>query len=229
VSSLCALTASIAHEINQPLAGIVANASACLLKLTADQPNLEGALETARRTMRDAYRVSDVIKRLRALFCRSEPRSEAVDMNEAAQEVVALSLGEIRKRLMVLREEYADDPPIVIGDRVQLQQVILNLVLNAMDAMSDVHARQRLLVIKTERDGNGEGRVSVRDAGIGLDGEASKRLFEPFYTTKSGGMGIGLSISRSIIDGHGGRLWAAPNNGPGTTFSFSIPGKTCGG
>jgi signal transduction histidine kinase len=222
IMSLGALTASIAHEVNQPLSGIVTNAGTCLRMLAADPPDLDGARETARRTLRDGNRASDVITRLRALFAKKAATAEVVDLNEAAREVLALSLSDLQRRRCILHPELAGDLPPVLGDRIQLQQVILNLLLNAADAMSGVEDRPRQLVIKTERDDSNRVRLCVRDAGIGLGPQAAK-LFEPFYTTKSEGMGIGLSVSRSIIESHHGRLWAAPNDGPGATFTFSVP------
>jgi PAS domain S-box-containing protein len=223
VTSLGALTASIAHEINQPLLGIITNGSTCLRMLNADPPNVEGARETARRTIRDGNRASDVITRLRELFAKKEVTTESVDLNEATREVVALSRDELQRNRVVLMMELADDLPPVTGDRVQLQQVILNLLLNASDAMNTVDDRPRQVVIRTERGEGDRVRLSVQDAGVGFDPQAADRLFDAFYTTKSNGMGIGLSISRSIIESHGGRLCAAPNGGPGATFSFSIP------
>jgi C4-dicarboxylate-specific signal transduction histidine kinase len=223
VMSLGVLTASIAHEVNQPLSGIVTNASTCLRLLAAEPPNIAGALETARRTIRDAHRASEVIARLRALFNKKDAPSEAVDLNEATREVIALSLSELQRNRIVLRLDLADDLPLVTSDRVQIQQVILNLVRNASDAMSSVDDRPRQLLIRTERDEGDRVRLSVRDAGIGFDPQGTNRLFEAFYTTKHDGMGIGLSVSRSIVESHRGRLWAAVNDGPGATFSFSIP------
>ena len=223
VMSLGALTASIAHELNQPLSGIVTNASAGLRMLGADVPNLDGARETLRRTLRDGNRASDVITRLRALFSKRERASEFVDLNDAAREVIALSRCELIESRVVLRQELAADLPCVTGDRVQLQQVILNLLLNALDAMSEVHDRPRELVIRTASDESDSVRVTVQDAGVGLDTERTERLFDAFYTTKADGMGIGLSVSRSIIETHGGRIWAVPNEGPGSAFSFSLP------
>jgi C4-dicarboxylate-specific signal transduction histidine kinase len=223
VSSLGALTASIAHEVNQPLSGIITNAGTCLRMLAADPPNVAGARETARRTIRDGNRASDVVTRLRALFARKSTAIESVDLNEAAREVIALSRDELRRAQVTPRAELADDLPPVMGDRVQLQQVILNLLRNASDAMSGVDDRARQLVIRTERDDGGHVRLTVRDTGVGLDPRTAARLFEAFYTTKSSGMGIGLSVSRSIIESHRGRLWAAANDGPGATFAFSIP------
>ena len=223
VTSLGVLTASIAHELNQPLSGIITNASTCLRMLAAAPPNVEGARETAKRTIRDGNRASELITRLRALFSKKESATEPVDLNEAAQEVIALSLSELQRNRVILRPEFADDLPVVTGDRVQLQQVILNLLKNASDAMRAVNDRPRQLQIRTERGTDDQVRLTVQDSGVGLDPQAMDRLFQAFYTTKNDGMGIGLSVSRSIIERHHGRLWAEPNDGPGATFSFSIP------
>jgi PAS domain S-box-containing protein len=223
VTALSALTASIAHEVNQPLAGIITNAAACLRMLAADPPNLEGARATAQRTIRDGNRASEVIQRLRTLFARKPPSMGPVELNDAAGEVLALSSSELQRRRVVLRTDFAEDLPPVSGDRVQLQQVILNLILNAADAMSGVDDRPRDLWVATARDEMGKVTLSVRDAGAGIEAQNLERLFDTFYTTKAEGMGIGLSISRSIIQGHEGRLWASANDGPGVTFSFSIP------
>ncbi len=225
VTSLGALTASIAHEVNQPLSGIITNASTCLRMLDADPPNVEGARQTAQRTIRDGHRASDVITRLRALFSKKAPTTESVDLNEAIREVIALSRSELQRNQVISRIELADDLPPVTGDRVQLQQVVLNLLLNAADAMAGIDDRPKQLIVRTERD-EGDVRLSVQDAGVGFGSQSVDKLFEPFYTTKNGGMGIGLAVSRSIIESHHGRLWATPNDGPGATFSFSIP---CGG
>jgi len=223
VTSLGVLTASIAHEVNQPLSGIVTNASTCLRMLAADPPNVDGARETARRTIRDGNRASEVITRLRALYGKKEPTIESVDLNEATREVIALSLSELQRNRVILRPELADDLPPVTGDRVQLQQVILNLIRNGSDAMSSVDDRPRQLLIRTEQDEGDRVSLTVQDAGTGFDPQAVDRLFEGFYTTKNDGMGIGLSVSRSIIESHHGRLWATLNKGPGAAFSFSIP------
>jgi signal transduction histidine kinase len=223
VSSLGALTASIAHEVNQPLTGIIANASTCVRMLAVDPPNLEGARETLRRLIRDGDRAADVIKRLRALFSKGDPTPEAVDLNSATREVVALALTELQRGRVVLRAELSEDLPTVTGDRVQLQQVILNLLLNACEAMSGIVDRSRQVMIRTVMDGDDQVTLSVEDTGLGIDSDNADKLFEAFYTTKKGGMGIGLSVSRSIIESHHGRLWARPNAGPGATFSFSIP------
>jgi C4-dicarboxylate-specific signal transduction histidine kinase len=222
------LTASIAHEVNQPLSGIITNASTCLRMLAADLPNIDGARETARRTIRDGYRASEVITRLRALFGKKDPTTESVDLNDATREVITLSLSKLRRDRVSLRTELANDLPLVTGDRVQLQQVILNLLQNASDAMSAVDDRPRQLLIRTEREEGNRVRLTVQDAGVGFDSQAADRIFEAFYTTKNHGMGIGLSVSRSIIENHHGRLWATPNDGPGATFSFSIPRRSEG-
>ena len=222
-TSLGALTASIAHEVNQPLAGIMTNASTCRRMLAADPPDVAGARETAQRAIRDAERAAQVIKRLRALFARKGTTSESLDLNEATREVVALSLSELQRNRVILRTELADDLPRVQGDRVQLQQVILNLLLNASEAMSTIDTRPRVLLVRTEPDQDLHVRLSVQDAGSGYLPEEAGRLFEAFYSTKKDGMGIGLSVSRSIIESHHGRLWATRNEGPGATFSFSVP------
>ena len=222
-TSLGVLTASIAHEVNQPLSGIITNAGTCLRMLDTNPPNLEGARETARRTIRDGHRASDVIARLRTLYSRKEPALEAMDLNEAAREVMALSLAEIQKNGVTLRQEFADGLPPARGDRIQLQQVILNLLRNAADAVSTIDGRPKEMLIRTERDQGDQIRLSVKDSGIGFTPQVAGKIFEAFYTTKTDGMGIGLSISRSIIEAHQGRLWATANEGPGSTFSFTIP------
>lgn len=223
ITSLGVLTASIAHEINQPLSGIITNASTCLRMLSADPPNVDGARETVRRTIRDGNRASDVITRLRTLYSKKEPSPQSMDLNEATREVTALWLSELQRTGVMLRYELADDLPAAAGDRIQLQQVILNLLRNAADAMSTVDDRPRELLIRTERDEANQVRLSIKDSGVGLTTQAAEKIFEAFYTTKTDGMGIGLSISRSIIEAHRGRLWATPNDGPGSTFSFAIP------
>jgi PAS domain S-box-containing protein len=224
VTSLSALTASIAHEVNQPLSGIITNAGTCLRMLDATPPNIDGALETARRTIRDGNRAAHVIQRLRALFSKEEFTLETLDLNEAAREVIALSSNDLQQNRVVVHLDLAQDLPKVTGDRVQIQQVILNLIRNASEAMGGLQDRQRRLLIKTARENGDRVRLTVRDAGMGLAAESLNSLFAPFYTTKSGGMGIGLYVSRSIIERHQGHLWAEPNeNGPGATFSFYIP------
>jgi C4-dicarboxylate-specific signal transduction histidine kinase len=223
VMSLGALTASIAHEVNQPLSGIITNASTCMRMLDADPPNVDGARETAKRTIRDGRRAADVITKLRALFTHKDGTTELVDLNEAAREVIALSRTELERNRVITKIELDDELPPVMGDRVQLQQVILNLLRNGSDAMSDVDNRPRELLLRTEVEEAGRVRLSVQDAGVGCEPQSLDRLFQTFYTTKEEGMGIGLAVSHSIIENHRGRLWATPNDGPGVTFSFSIP------
>ena len=226
VMTLGALTASIAHEVNQPLSGIITNATTCLDMLGDDPPDLEGARVTAQRTLRDGNRASEVIKRLRVMFSHRQPTTELVDLNDAAREVLALSSSELQTCRVVLQTDFDADLPLVNGDRVQLQQVILNLILNAADAMRTVDDRPRnLLIVASPEDAN-HVRLSVCDSGVGIDPKDLDKLFNAFYTTKSQGMGMGLSISRSIIENHKGRLWASANDGPGATFSFSIPCKS---
>ncbi|WP_181174868.1 PAS domain S-box protein [Mesorhizobium sp. B2-8-9] len=223
IMSLGALTASIAHEVNQPLSGIITNAGTCLRMLAADPPNVDGARETARRTIRDGNRAADVIARLRSLFTKKAVTIEPVDLNEAVREVIALSWNDFQRRRVVLRTELDDGLQPVGGDRIQLQQVIMNLLRNAVDAMNEVEDRPRRLLIRSEAGGDDLVRLSVQDAGIGFGPLGAEKLFQAFYTTKSEGMGIGLSVSRSIVESHGGRLWAEGNNGPGATFFVSIP------
>ena len=224
--TLSALTAPIAHEVNQPLAGIVTNANTGLRMLAASPPNVEGARAAAQRTLRDANRATEVIKRLRSMFTRGEPSTEPVDLNEAAREVITLSSSDLQRNSVIVHTELAEDLPRIDGDRVQLQQVILNLIANASDAMSGVTGRPKRLVIRTERSADADVKLTVEDSGAGFKPETATRLFEAFYTTKKNGMGVGLSISRSIIENHHGRLWAIPkDNGPGAAFSFSIPGQ----
>jgi signal transduction histidine kinase len=164
-----------------------------------------------------------VIQRLRTLFARKQPKTEPLDLNEAAREVLALSASELQRNRVTLRTEFDENLPTVKGDRVQLQQVILNQILNAADAMREVEDRPRDLLVATACEDASRVRLSVRDCGVGIDPQAFEKLFDPFYTTKSHGMGIGLSISRSIIESHEGRLWASIHYGPGATFSFSVP------
>jgi C4-dicarboxylate-specific signal transduction histidine kinase len=224
VTSLGVLTASIAHELNQPLSGIITNANTCLRMLAADPPDVDGARETARRTIRDGNRASEMIARLRAMFSKKESTTEPVDLNEAIREVIALSSSELQRNRVVIQAELADDLPTITGDRIQLQQVIVNLLRNASDAMVDVHDRPRQLLIRTEREDGGGVRANVRDVGVGVDPQAMDKMFDAFYTTKTDGMGIGLSVSRSIVERHHGRLWVERNDdGPGATFSVSIP------
>ena len=223
VTALSAMSASIAHEIGQPLTGILTNATVCLHMLQAEPPNLDGARLTASRTIRDAARASEVLERQRAMFARKQPQMEPVDLNETAREVLALSSGELSRDRVIVKTVLSEEIPPALGDRIQLQQVLLNLVLNAADAMSEVHDRPRQLLLATARQDDNRVIMSVSDSGLGIDPLDSEKLFEPFHTTKAKGMGIGLTISRSIIESHGGRIWATANDGPGATFSFSIP------
>jgi PAS domain S-box-containing protein len=222
VMTIGQLTASIAHEVSQPLSGIITNASTCLRMLSSDPPNVDGARETAHRTIRDGNRATDVITRLRTLFSKKQINVEPLDLNEAAREVIVLLSSELHKNRVILQHQFGAHLPAVMGDRVQLQQVILNLIRNASDAMGIVNDRPRQLTIRTELDGEGV-RVSVQDSGVGFDPEVIDRLFQSFFTTKQEGMGIGLSLSRSIVEAHRGRMWATRNDGPGATFAFSIP------
>jgi PAS domain S-box-containing protein len=228
VATLGALTASIAHEVNQPLSGIITNTTTCLSMLEDDPPDLEGARVTVQRTLRDGNRASEVIKRLRSMFSHKRPTTEPVDLNEAAREVLALSSSELQVARVILRTDFDAGLPVISGDRVQLQQVILNLILNATDAMRALDDRPHNLQVVTAREGTDQVRLSVCDSGVGIDSQNLEKLFNAFYTTKSHGMGVGLSISRSIIESHQGRLWATANDGPGATFSFSIPCKSKG-
>lgn len=221
-TSLGVLTAAMAHEVSQPLAGILMNASTCVRMLDGDSPNVEGALETARRTIRDGNRASEVITKLRKLFSKKEVAVELFDLNEAAREVVTLMLADLQRNRLAIRQEFSDDLSPILGDRTQIQQVILNFLRNASDSLDSVEGRARQLIIRTDEDADSV-HLAVRDTGVGFDGEAAAKLFEAFYTTKTGGMGIGLSVSRSIIEAHHGRIWAEANDGPGSTFAFSMP------
>ena len=223
ILSLGQMSAAIAHEVNQPLSGIITNASTCLRTLSADPPDIETALETARRTIRDGNRATEVIARLRALFSNRSITFEGIDINDAVNEVVALSASDQRRNGAAVTTSFATALPPVKGDRVQLQQVINNLLRNAIDAVSGVDDRLRLIEIRTEIGKNGQVRVAVSDNGIGLQPDGASRIFEAFYTTKNDGMGIGLSVCRSIIESHGGRLWYQLNEGPGVTMYLSVP------
>jgi len=224
VMSLGALAASIAHEVNQPLSGIVTNANTCLRMLAAAPPNIDGALETARRTIRDGNRASEVIVRLRALFQRKDFAADVVNVNQAACEVVALSAQDLGRRGITLVTDLDENLPEVFGDRVQLQQVILNLLLNAADALNAVDRASRRIVLSTTIQDDCV-QLSVCDNGTGLSPEELTKVFDAFYTTKNDGMGIGLSVSQSIIERHQGRLWASTNADGGATFSFALPSQ----
>jgi PAS domain S-box-containing protein len=231
VTALGELTASIAHEISQPLAAVVTNADASLRWLSGDSPDLDEARAAIRRISRDGRRAGDVISRMRSLFKKAGPAKDQLNLNEAIEEVVTLTEIEARRTKVALRTELAADLPPITGDRVQLQQVVVNLILNAIEAMAMVKDRERELVIRTELSEGDEIRVVIRDSGIGIDPLSAERIFDAFHTTKPGGLGMGLSISRSIVENHGGRLWAISNDGPGATFQFtllrsaSVPGQ----
>jgi C4-dicarboxylate-specific signal transduction histidine kinase len=222
VMTMGELTASIAHEVNQPLSAIVNNGNACLRWLAGDSPNHDEAREAARRIIRDGNRASEVIARIRALSRKTGTEKEQLDLNEAIQEIVTLTQGELRRNGVALRTELAADLPRIAGDRVELQQVVLNLIMNGIEAMSGVCDRARELVIRTQSGEAEQVWVIVQDSGIGLDSSSIEGIFAPFYTTKREGMGMGLAISRSIIEAHGGRLWAIQNDGPGATFQFTL-------
>ena len=223
VTTLGVLAASIAHEVSQPLTGMAVNASTCLHMLAGVSPNLDDVRETVQRALRDCHRASEVVSRLRALVTGREVTAAKLDLNEIARETIALVSGELRTRRVAVRADLADGFLPVTGDCVQLQQVVLNLILNAADAMSSVEDRPRQLVITTERDSGNRICLAVQDTGIGFTPDAAARLFEAFYTTKRDGMGVGLAISRTIIESHGGVLSATSNQGRGATFSFSLP------
>jgi PAS domain S-box-containing protein len=223
VTAMGELAASIAHEVNQPLAAVVTNGNAGLRWLAAASPNLGEAREALGRIIRDGNRASDVIARIRALLKKTSIEKERLNMNEAIQDVIAIAQGEMRRNGVTLRTELSEDLPSVIGDRVQLQQVALNLIMNGIEAMSAVGDRPRELVVATQMDGADGLHVTVQDSGIGLEPQNPQRIFDAFYTTKREGMGMGLSISRSIIEAHNGRLWATSNDGPGATLHFTLP------
>src|SRR6266481_7172260 len=226
MTTLGEVTASFAHELNQPLTAIVNNANACLGLLPSGPQELDEVREALADIVSDADRASAIIERVRGLAKRSPPEKVPLRLVDVVDDVVALAGAESVARGVAIRTDVAADLPVVLGDRVQLLQVLLNLVVNGMDAMSTVDVPERRLEIggrPDTRDGSPAARISVQDRGVGLDAGKMDRLFEAFYTTKAHGMGMGLAISRSIIEAHGGRLWALPNRGPGATFSFSLP------
>jgi C4-dicarboxylate-specific signal transduction histidine kinase len=222
VMTMGELTALIAHEINQPLAAVVTNANACLRWLMGPIPNLDEAREALARITRDGNRASDVIGRIRALVKKSGTEKARLDLNEAIQEVVGLVQSEIQKSGVTLQMELADDLPQILGNRVQLQQVILNLVMNGIEAMDTVTDRPREILIRSCEHESDQLLIAVQDSGVGIDSQNLGKIFDAFYTTKPQGMGMGLAISRSIVENHGGRLWAVPNDSPGATFQFTL-------
>jgi PAS domain S-box-containing protein len=222
VTTMGELAASIAHEVNQPLVGVVTNASAGLRLLAGVSPNLLEAREAMRAIIRDGNRAADVVSRMRGLFKKARPAKEPVNINEAIEEVVLLTRSEVRRNRVALRMELATNLPLVMADRVQIQQVILNLILNGLQAMRAVEDRERVMVVRTQRDDGDQIRVAVQDCGVGIDPLSAERIFDAFHTTKPGGIGMGLTISRSIVESHGGRLWVTANDGPGATFQFTV-------
>ena len=224
VMTTAELATSIAHEVNQPLGSILASVGPCLRWLNAQPPDLASARRALERIATDAERASQVISRIRALVRREPPRHERVDVNQVISEVIALTRDQMHSHDVALQSELAADLIVVHGDRVQLQQVILNLIANAIEAMSTIRDRRRQLAILSANDGGGV-RVEVRDCGPGVDPDGAERIFEPFYTTKADGIGMGLWICRSIIEAHGGRLWVTPNPPRGAAFQFSLPGR----
>jgi C4-dicarboxylate-specific signal transduction histidine kinase len=228
VMTLGELTASIAHEVNQPLAAVVTNAQACLRWLALETPHPDEARAAVERIVRDSNRASEVIQRIRALAKKAEPQMVALDINDVIREAISLEQREMLSQRVSLRTELASALPPVLGDRVQLQQVVINLVMNALEAMAPVTDRPRDMLIRSHQDDANEVLVAVRDSGMGIDSENAERLFNAFFTTKPSGMGMGLSISRSIIVAHGGRLWVSPNADHGATFQFTLPSSSQG-
>ncbi len=223
VTTMGELSASIAHEVMQPIAATVNNAQAALRFLNAQPPNLEDAREALGATVKAGNRSTDVIGRIRALVKKAPPRKDALEINGAILEVIALTRGEVVKNGVSVQTQLAEGLPLIQGDRVQLQQVILNLITNAVQAMSAVSEGARELLISTAKDASGGVLVAVRDSGPGLNPESFARLFDAFYTTKPGGMGMGLSICRSIVEAHGGRIWASRSAAQGTVLQFILP------
>ncbi|MBR0716572.1 MHYT domain-containing protein [Bradyrhizobium liaoningense] len=223
VTAMGELAASITHEVMQPLGAGVNNAGAALRFLNAQPPHLDEVREALGCAINDGMRAAEIIGRIRTLMKKQPPRKDALEVNEAIVEVIALTRGEVMKNNVSVQTQLAEGLPLIQGDRVQLQQVILNLIINAVQAMSGVSEGSRGLLIGTGKDASGGVIVAVQDSGPGLNPESFERLFDSFYTTKPGGMGMGLSICRSIVEAHGGRIWATPNAGPGVTMQFTLP------
>jgi len=223
ITTMGQLTASIAHEVNQPIGAVVTNAQAALRWLDMQPSDPEEVRQALDRIVRNGRRAGDVIGRIRALVAKATPRNDQFDINEVTREVIDLTNSELRSSGTSLRTQLADGLPLVLGDRIQLQQVMLNLILNAVEAMSSSREGSRELLIKTARDGPGGVLVTVQDSGPGLKPESVDRLFDAFYTTKQDGIGMGLSICRSIIEAHGGRVWAMANVPPGAVLQFTLP------
>jgi C4-dicarboxylate-specific signal transduction histidine kinase len=223
IMSMGEMATSIAHEVNQPLAAIVLNGRACLRWLSGAHADVAEARESVKRIVDDATRAGDIISRIRELTGKAKTERGPVDLNEIVEQVLLLARAELQRIGVVVRTALREGLPLVVADRIQMQQVLLNLTMNAGEAMRDVQDRPRELLIEALPYADGQVLVALRDTGVGLDPEARRRIFDAFYTTKSGGMGMGLSISRTIVESHGGRLWVEANDGPGTTFRFTLP------
>lgn len=223
VTTLGELTAAIAHEVNQPLTGLVSSGNACLNWLSSEPPNLEAARKSVQRMIKNGERAGEVIGRIRAMVSKSRPQRGHLNINDAIIEVIAMIRPEVQNNRIALRTELSNDVPLIVGDRIQLQQVVLNLLINAIDAMSEIESEPRELLVASVKNGSNGVVVEVRDSGHGLDKMALDRLFQAFYTTKVNGIGIGLAISRTIIESHGGLLWAEPNMPRGAVFKFKLP------
>jgi signal transduction histidine kinase len=223
VTTMGELSASIAHEVMQPITAAVTNAHAALHWLRTQPPDLEEIRQALGRVVKEGNRATDVIGRIRALIKKAPPRKDGLAINEAILEVIALTRGEVVKNGVSVQTQLAEGLPRIQGDRVQLQQVILNLIINAVQAMSGVSEGSRELLIGTGKDASGGVLVAVQDSGPGLNPDSSDRLFDAFYTTKPGGMGMGLTICRSVVEAHGGRIWASRNARPGATVQFTLP------
>jgi PAS domain S-box-containing protein len=228
VTTMGELAASLAHEVNQPISGAITNANVCLLKLQQNTPDLDGVRLAVARMVRDTRRAADVIDRIRSQFKRAVVSQEVLDTNEIIQETVSILRDEVVRHNISVRTELAESLPPIIGDRVQMQQVMMNLIINGIEAMKDVDGA-RDMVLQSQRTEDGQVLVSVSDTGVGFIQELAERLFAPFFTTKPGGTGMGLRICRSIVESHSGRLWADKNEGPGATFAFSIPASSGNG
>jgi PAS domain S-box-containing protein len=223
VTMLGELTASIAHEVNQPLAAVVMNGNACRRWLAAEPPDLDEARQAAQRVVKDGVRAGEVLARIRALVRRGETERDAVDVNDVIREALGFTRTELERQKLAVHTELSDGLPAVVGDRVQLQQVLVNLILNARDAMADAPEPSGDLTVRSRRESSGEVLVEVEDCGRGIDQAQAERIFEAFFSTKPAGLGMGLSVSRSIIEMHGGRIWATDNEGRGATMRFTLP------
>jgi signal transduction histidine kinase len=221
VATVGELAAAIAHEVNQPLSAVVTNAHACLRWLLANPPNLAKCREAAERIIRDGKDAGEVVRRVRALFKRTSGEKVTLDLNEVIGEVLRLVRGDAARRRIIVETDLDRNLPSVVGDRIQLQQVVLNLLLNGIEAMDPVVDRPKKLCVRSARQSVDAVVVEIRDHGVGM--EDPEKAFEAFFTTKENGMGMGLAICRSIIDAHDGRLWVASTEGPGATFCFTVP------